>query len=773
MADDTTTTDSSSDWAQTDAKHWLDFVSETARAGCWRWDSARNRMSCSPLCLELLRLPAAPDFAGFLATFEIEDRARVDDAVRTLLEAGRDGCLQVEARLAPAPGRKTAWVRVHGRAAPNNAPGVIDGLVFDITERKHGEQALLDSNDRLQRAQQAARLGTWEWDLRTGHVVWSDGIYDLFGEPRRSFDPSFERWLGYVVPEDKEATVREARAAMERGGGFNLEFRVRRADGQVRWLLSVGRAEKDETGRPVRMLGSNVDITESRETLENLRRGEREFRAMFQLAAAGTAQGDPATGRFLRVNATLCAITGYSEEELLGMTFWQVTHPDDRDRDRPALEGMLRGENDQWRSEKRYVRKDGSLRWVLVSACIVRDEAGRPWRAAAVIVDITEQKRVEAALREAQAREHSYLEHLPVGIWFLNTAGGIAYGNPAARQIWAGARYVGPERFGEYKAWWHGTDRRVKAEEWAAARAIRDGETSLDELLDIECFDGTRKIMLNSAVPVRDASGAVVGAVVFNQDVTALKQAERLLRENATQLEHTVAERTAELREANEQLETFVYSVAHDLRGPLRALTGFAQLLVEDYAAQLDQTGRHMLGRIQGSSEFMDRLVLDLLAFGRTARAQLDLGPVSVAKAWATACYQCADQLEETRAAIEAEETLPWVRGHEATLGQMLANLLGNALKFAKPGERPEVRFHAEARGERVRLWVEDKGIGVPADQHERVFRVFERLHGGRFAGTGVGLAIVRKGAERMGGAAGVESALGEGSRFWIELPRA
>lgn len=252
------------------------------------------------------------------------------------------------------------------------------------------------------------------------------------------------------------------------------------------------------------------------------------------------------------------------------------------------------------------------------------------------------------------------------------------------------------------------------------------------------------------------------------QDV--LERAQADLQCHADDLERIVAERTTELREINEQLEAFVYSIAHDLRAPLRSLTGYSQLLLEDHANRLDQSGQHLLQRIQASSEFMDKLLLDLLAYGRTARAEVDLGPVQVRQAWQIALFQCASHIEQTHARVETMEPLPTVIAHEATLGQCLANLLSNALKFVPPGVKPHARFGAEDRDDTAVLWLQDNGIGIPAHQHHRVFRVFERLHGAKYAGTGIGLSIVRKGVERMGGSVGLESEPGQGTRFWIKL---
>ncbi len=292
--------------------------------------------------------------------------------------------------------------------------------------------------------------------------------------------------------------------------------------------------------------------------------------------------------------------------------------------------------------------------------------------------------------------------------------------------------------------------------------------------------DGSRFFASGVTTALRNAAGALVGYTKVLRDITAaresqarLAEAQEQLREHATNLENVVTERTKDLQATNEQLEAFVYSIAHDLRAPLRSVTGYSQLLLEEYAGRLDDHGRHLLQRVHSSSEFMDKLLLDLLAFGRAARAPVELGPVEVRKAWDAALLQCNSQIEQSQAHVDAVLPLPVVMAHEATLGQCLANLLSNSLKFVPAGVAPRVRFWAEPREPIMRLWLEDNGVGIPPDQHQRVFRVFERLQGSRYPGTGIGLSIVRKGVERMGGTVGVESEPGRGSRFWIDLKTA
>lgn len=265
-----------------------------------------------------------------------------------------------------------------------------------------------------------------------------------------------------------------------------------------------------------------------------------------------------------------------------------------------------------------------------------------------------------------------------------------------------------------------------------------------------------------------------IAAEVADHLAVALQQA-RLrdeLERHAAELEARVAERTAELQETNAELESFSYSVSHDLRAPLRAMQGFAQALLEDFGDRLDRAGREYAERVVTAARRMDLLIQDLLAYSRVSRADLQLQLVPLDSALREVLVQLHSALEERGSRVEIERPLPFVIAHRATLVQVLANLLSNGIKFVATGVAPRVRIRAEERGDWARLWVEDNGIGIRPEHQDRIFRVFERLHGEEaFPGTGIGLAIVRKGMERMGGRVGVVSDVSQGSRFWIELP--
>ncbi|HTY05423.1 MAG TPA: ATP-binding protein [Gemmatimonadales bacterium] len=246
------------------------------------------------------------------------------------------------------------------------------------------------------------------------------------------------------------------------------------------------------------------------------------------------------------------------------------------------------------------------------------------------------------------------------------------------------------------------------------------------------------------------------------------------LRDAQRELERRVTVRTTQLQERNEELESFAYSISHDLRAPLRAMDGFSQALLDEYGSQLDATGRQYAERVQAGARRMDLLIRDLLAYSRMTRADIQIVPVPLEPVVKGAVAQVEEDARGRGARIRVDDALPWVMGHEATLTQVLMNLLANGLKFVPADRVPELRIRTEARDGLIRIWILDNGIGIAPEHHDRIFRVFERLHRqDEYPGTGIGLAIVRKGVERMGGRVGLESEPERGSSFWVELPRA
>ena len=231
--------------------------------------------------------------------------------------------------------------------------------------------------------------------------------------------------------------------------------------------------------------------------------------------------------------------------------------------------------------------------------------------------------------------------------------------------------------------------------------------------------------------------------------------------------------RRVEIEQLNEELARFNYTVAHDLRAPLRGITGFGHALREDCGAEISPLARSYIDRMQSSATRMDALISDLLKYTTIARREVTRGAVPLDDALRDARSALADEIARANAEIVARTPLPVVSGDATLVRVVLENLLGNAVKFVAPGVRPRIEITAHLRDGLARISVIDNGLGVPAEAREQIFRMFERFHADH-PGSGIGLAIVHRAIQRLGGRLGVDSApQGTGACFWFELPLA
>jgi PAS domain S-box-containing protein len=289
--------------------------------------------------------------------------------------------------------------------------------------------------------------------------------------------------------------------------------------------------------------------------------------------------------------------------------------------------------------------------------------------------------------------------------------------------------------------------------------------------------DGSLYTEEMTITPVMDSAGADSHFIAIKQDVTERRTAEKALREAKDELaganarlEELVSERTAKLQEMVSELEHFSYSIVHDMRAPLRGIQGFAELILEESGHELSPGAKQHLARIRKSANRMDQLITDSLSYSKAVRTDLPVRPVDVG----VLLHGIIESYPEfAEADVELEGEFPKVIGNEAGLTQCFSNLLHNAVKFVRPGQPARVRIRAEQRLSLVRVVVSDNGVGIPQAGLQKIFGMFQRMHGAEYQGTGIGLALVRKVMDRMGGRVGVTSEMGRGSHFWLELPAA
>ena len=539
------------------------------------------------------------------------------------------------------------------------------------------------------------------------------------------------------------------------------ETRHRRKDGTMIDVSVTVSPIRDASGAIVGASKIARDITAHKRSEAALRTAEERFRAIFEQAAVGIAEV-ALDGRWIAVNQRLCEITGYSRKELLRLTFQDITHAEDLDLDLGHVRRLLAGESESYQIEKRYITRLGARVWGLLTVALVRDDKGGPAYFISVIEDVSARKQAEQALRESEQRFRILLESSPQMMWVNRFDGAAEYFNAACRD------YLGDALSRPGAAWMeavHPDDRAAMVE--ARVQAIAVGRAYQLEYRLRRALDGAFRWHAARIAPL-ERDGAIQAWVGTAADIDDLRHTTVLLEER-------VQERTRRLAEANAELEAFSYSVAHDLRAPLRSMRGFSQALLEDYADRLDDTGRDFANRIIGGADRLDDLISDLLAYSRLAREEIRPERLDIGDMIRQVLDQIRSAIVERHAEVVIEGPLPFVRGQRSILQQVALNLISNAIKFVAPGVPPHVRISARGEGGMVRVCVEDNGIGFDPKHAERVFKVFERLHGtgSTYLGTGIGLAIVRKGIERLGGRVGVTTAPDQGSCFWFELPSA
>jgi PAS domain S-box-containing protein len=397
-----------------------------------------------------------------------------------------------------------------------------------------------------------------------------------------------------------------------------------------------------------------------------------------------------------------------------------------------------------------------------------------------VLIDLTERRKNEHAVAEAREFSDAIIQTIHEPLLVLESGLRIIRINEAFRKMFQlplrAAR--GLSLSSVLNLWRSGNELRQRLEQ-----ALIDNVALSDFEFEVFPRKLGRRIFRFNARPLFQEQPARTPApllLVALEDITARKQAEEELAESNKQLqqlndelERRVEERTHQLSESNKQLESFCYSIAHDLRGPLRAVAGFGAALMDDFASKLGEQGADYANRIVHAAQQMDELIRDLLEYGRFNTINLAPAPVDAEEVLSHVLDNLQTSIQEKHARIERKGRLPTVMGHRVVLEAAFSNLLSNGLKFVPPGNTPEVTIWPEEQEREVRIWFADNGIGIDPQHQKRIFEVFQRLHSQKvYPGTGIGLAIVQTAVQRIGGQVGVESEPGKGSRFWVSLPK-
>jgi PAS domain S-box-containing protein len=570
------------------------------------------------------------------------------------------------------------------------------------TALRESETKLRSLNSRMELAAEAGGIGVWDWDLTENTLVWDERMYQMYQIPPDSANNTYAMWREHVHPDDLERIEGALKEALAGGKPYAVEFRIMLRDGQIRRLKANALIVRDEAGQPRHMIGINLDVTDIRQTEESLQASEKRFRGILEHAPIGMALVS-LDGHWLDLNDAICDLIGYSKEELRQLTFQDVTHPEDLEQDLDYIRQLLDGSIRSYQMEKRYIRKDRQIVWVLLTVTLMRDEHNAPMYFISQIEDITQRRLSESRLQDTLALKSAMLSSSNLSIIATNTDGVIVSFNQAAQRM---LQYEEEEVVGQCTLMiLHDADEVAKR----AARlsqqlnhpiepgfdvlAAKPQEGQVDEREWIYIRkDGTRFPVLLSVTAIRDRAGNITGFLAIASNIADRKQKERAIAA-------ALAEKEVLLKE-----------VYHRVKNNLQVITSLFNLQLRTLP---EGAARVAL------KESADRVHVMALVHEKLYRST-DLSSIELDEYIRDLCQQLGSAAGAVQRGITlVTEVEPVQIGLETAvpLGLLLNELISNSLKHGFPDGQPGVITVRLARmGEdKVVLEVADNGVGFPA----------------------------------------------------------
>lgn len=631
------------------------------------------------------------------------------------------------------------------------------GLVEEAEEHESQHRAFLESFPGA--AFRLAKVAGEGWRYRSleGHVE------ELTGWPAAHFLDDPEAWPAAVPVEERAKARLEvlAELALEVGQA-EVEYRVLHRSGELRWIRTILHPAGE--GHEEELVGLHSDVSPRRQLDAALRVRERELASLVANLPRAAVHLLDRDLRFLRSGGGALARVGLKADELEGHDASEIVPPEWFAVVRKQSARVLAGET---------IRFDMEFRGhhFLVTAAPLGGVSDAVERILVVALDVTEEERQERALREREAFIRTAMDNLPIGVAINSTVLPLefSYINENFLRFYRTTREALEEPDGFWEAVYEDPEFRRKMKDRIVAD-VTSGDPEREHWEDIPIAREGEETTWVSAKNVVLPGGDEVISTVW--DVTERKRAQDALNELTESLERKVEDRTRKLAEANKELESFAYTVSHDLKAPLRAIDGYSALLVERSHDALDPESRQLLQEVRYNAQHMGQLIEDLLTLSRVGRATLTGEDLDL-RALVEELVEQERRLAPDRVIELVADDLPTLRVDRTLFRHAFANLIANAVKFTRPRAVARIEVSAARVGGQLEISVRDNGVGFDPEYQHKLFALFERLHyPDEFEGTGVGLAIVKRIAERHGGSVSAEGAVDEGAVFRIRVPQ-
>ncbi len=627
--------------------------------------------------------------------------------------------------------------------------------------------------DRMMRAVDRSALVVIEWaNAPDWPVVFVGARVAQWGYSPAGFTEGHFRYNDLIHPDDQQRVNSEAAKRFLAGPDeYRQEYRLRCADGRWVWIDDRTNLERNAQGEVVGLSGILLDITAQKEAETAQYEQTELLRLFYDLPFIGMAITSPTSKRWLQVNDRLCEILGYSREALLQTSWADITHPDDLKANVSLFDGLVSGGADAYTMRKRFIRADGVAVYTDLAVRAVKHADGRLKHMFTTVQDVSDRLEAERQVQDYKAMLEQAEALVKLGSWSSDgETGRLRVSDQLLRNVYLEPTGRMPSD-ADYLAQLHPEDRAVVAEDMARNRAgLPVGELVFRT---DPAWGPMRWLRRTVRVIDREAQGQQPKFIGTLQDITESVLAEEHLKALNLDLEHRVQQRTEELRAVNQELEAFTYTVSHDLKAPLRGIDGYSQLLVDEYGEQLNGEAREFVVRIRQGVQQMGELISDLLDYAHLERRAMTVSPQALRPLVDKVVAGYKADIEASGVAVRVEVAALSLAVDTDGMALVLRNLIGNAIKFSGAAAHPLIEIGTREEAGQVVIWVRDNGVGFDMQYHDRIFGIFQRLHRSEaFPGTGVGLALVAKAVQRMGGRIWADSEPGQGATFFLAFPR-
>ena len=639
------------------------------------------------------------------------------------------------------------------------------GNVIYVVPEGRPVQEIVNARRKYKSVIEGTNVGTWEWNVKTGETVFNERWAEIVGYTLDELAPiNINTWTNLVHPDDVDESGRRLNDCFEKKTEYYaFDARMMHKDGHYVWVQGRGKVfEWTENGKPLMMYGTNQDISERYLKEEALRVSEEAFRGNFENAAIGMALLDK-NGKWLKVNAKVCETVGYSEEELMELTFQDITHPDDLTTDLDLLQELVDGKRDNYQMEKRYYHKEGHIVYILLAVSLVRDENGNVLYFISQIVDISQRTHTEIELKKLLVENKALMDATTeVAIVSTNTSGKIINANTGAKKVLG---YYNKEVIGKSIQ-----DLLFIEHEWKEAanellKELTVKGNEQEELLNALANDKSYK---TKEWTFKRKNGSVLYVLLSVTEII-LDQKIRGYLFAATDISQ-IKSIQKQMEQKNEELEQFANVAAHDLKEPLRGITTYLSVLQKRYSNQLDEKANNYIENASNSAKRMKNLITDILDFSKTGIVELEAVNLNELIDSIFANYENDVHLKQIKF---NRSNMPTINGDTTSLIQLFTNLIENGIKYQPTDNIPEITIAVDEGEKSYTFSVADNGIGINPEYQDRVFEIFKRLHTkSEYSGTGIGLSSCKKIVSAYGGEIWFESNKPKGTLFKFTIPK-